>query len=157
MCIKALEGEEGTGNVSNLIHAIKYAEASGAEICNLSLCAYTYSKELKQVMEKSSMLFIVAAGNDSIEINEDTGIYPACFKLKNIISVANLRFDGKISKRSNYGNVVDIAAPGTDIISVTSNNRFISLSGTSCATPYVTGLAAIIYGHSNGKLKAEDI
>lgn len=148
MCIKALEGTEGTGNIFNVIKAIEYAEKSGARICNLSLCVYAYSEKLKKVMEKSSMLFIVSAGNDSAEINHDTNIYPASFGLKNVISVGNVRFDGNISKTSNYGECVDIVAPGTDIISTISDNKFGCISGTSCATPYVTGLAAIISGYS---------
>ncbi|MGN0384118.1 MAG: S8 family serine peptidase, partial [Eubacterium sp.] len=157
MCIKALERAEGTGDVSNIIKAIKYAEESGAQICNLSLCVYVYSDELKKAMEESSMLFIVSAGNDSAEINKDTNIYPTSFRLNNVISVANLRFDGNLSKTSNYGEYVDIAAPGTDIISTISNNKFACMSGTSCATPYVTGLAAIIYGYTVEQLNSANI
>lgn len=157
MCIKALEGTEGTGNVFNVIKAIKYAEKSGAQICNLSLCMYAYSEELKKAMERSSMLFIVSAGNDSAEINDDTNIYPTSFRLKNVISVGNVRFDGNLSKTSNYGKYVDIAAPGTDIISTISDNKFGCISGTSCATPYVTGLAAIISGCSMKQQKSQGI
>lgn len=157
MCIKALEGTEGVGNILNVIKAIEYAEKSGAQICNLSLCVYAYSEKLKKVMEKSSMLFVVSAGNDSIDINNDTNIYPTSFGLKNVISVGNVRFDGNLSKTSNYGKYVDIAAPGTDIISTISDYKFGCLSGTSCATPYVTGLAAIISGYTKKRQKSQSI
>lgn len=65
--------------------------------------------------------------------------------------------DGNLCKASNYGQCVDMAAPGTDIISTISGNKFGCISGTSCAAPYVTGLAAIISGYSMKPQNSQDI
>lgn len=157
MCVRALHGVEGEGEIINLIEAIRYAEENGAVICNLSLTTFQYSEELKSVMKNSSMLFVVSAGNDGVEINEENMIYPISFGLNNVITVGNIRCDGMISKSSNYGAYIDVVAPGTDIISSFPNDSFGCLSGTSCATPYVTGLAAMVYSCSNEMLVASEI
>ena len=145
MSLKVLDSEEGinTGNVSNIIKAVKYAEANGAQICNLSLCITEYDDELKETMEKSNMLFVVPAGNGSgrgIDISKKP-VYPASYKLDNMIVVANLNYNGKLNKQSNYGlNYVDVVAPGTCIY---STYRY--ASGTSMSTAVVSGIAAVIY------------
>lgn len=98
------------------------------------------------------MLFVVAAGNGDedgngidIDANPD---YPSCFGLDNVISVANLIFDGNLEQTSNYGvNNVDIAAPGTYIVSTTADNSYGFMTGTSMAAPMVTGAAAFLYSY----------
>ena len=98
------------------------------------------------------MLFVVAAGNGDedgngidIDANPD---YPSCFGLDNVISVANLIFDGNLEQTSNYGvNNVDIAAPGTYIVSATADNSYGFMTGTSMAAPMVTGAAAFLYSY----------
>ena len=98
------------------------------------------------------MLFISAAGNggESGEgVNSDQNPdYPAAFDLENNISVANLMFDGNLAKSSNYSaNIVDIAAPGTYIVSTTTDNSYGFMTGTSMAAPMVTGVAAMLYSY----------
>ena len=68
MPLKALGGSDGSGSTASLIRAIQYAEANGATICNLSLSTTTNDRALYQVMANSSMLFIVAAGNNGVKI-----------------------------------------------------------------------------------------
>lgn len=98
MPVKALGGEEGKGSPDNVIAAIKYAEANGAQICNLSFGSQNCTEEFKAAIRDSGMLFIVAAGNgddNAIGYNIDASpIYPASLPFDNVITVANLMFDG---------------------------------------------------------------
>ena len=156
MALKALGGEDGDGSTASLIQAIRYAEENGAVICNLSLTTTVDDRAMYLAMANSSMLFVVAAGNgDSrtgIGLNTDhTPFYPAAYDLDNIISVANLSFDGNLHDSSNYGAMtVDLAAPGTYILSTTPGNTYSYMTGTSMAAPMVTGAAAIVYSYFDG-------
>lgn len=156
MALKALGGEDGGGSTASLIRAIRYAEQNGAVICNLSLTSTTDDRALYQAIANSNMLFVVAAGNgDSrtgIGVNTDvTPFYPAAYDLDNIISVANLTFDGTLHSSSNYGAVsVDLAAPGSYILSTTPGNTYSYMTGTSMAAPMVTGAAAMVYSYFDG-------
>ena len=107
MALKALGGNDGGGSTAAVIKAIKYAEDNGAVICNLSLTSTTDDKALYEAMKNSGMLFVVAAGNGNPKTGKgvDTDVipfYPAAYDLDNIISVANLSFDGALSASSNY-------------------------------------------------------
>lgn len=152
MPVKALGTEYGLGEEEAVIKAIQYAEANGASICNLSFGTTVYYPRLEQVMRDSNMLFVVASGNGDrkgygINIDEKPD-YPSSYPLDNVISVANLMFDGNLERSSNYGvNHVDIAAPGTYIVSTTTNNSYGFMSGTSMAAPMVTGVAAMLYSY----------
>lgn len=152
MPLKALGGKEGVGSPDAVIKAIKYAEEKGASICNLSMGTTGYSEELAQTMKNSHMLFVVSCGNGGVSgLGYDTDVYPvypASLPYDNIISVANILFDGTLSKDSNYGAAsVDIAAPGTYILSTIPDNSYGYMSGTSMAAPMVTGVAAMLYSY----------
>jgi subtilisin family serine protease len=147
MVLKALGGSDGSGSTESIIQAIQYAEANGASICNLSLGTSSNDRALYQTMAASSMLFVVAAGNDGG--NTDTSpSYPASYALDNIISVANLNYDGTLHSSSNYGaKTVDLAAPGSYILSTTPNNGYSYMTGTSMAAPMVSAAAAMVYSY----------
>lgn len=152
MDLKALGGSDGDGETEDVIKAIKYAEANGATICNLSFGTTDYDEDLYNAIKNSKMLFVCAAGNgDSLNRGYDDDIiptYPASFNLDNIISVANISYDGKLDSTSNYGkSSVDIAAPGSDIISSIANNHYAYMTGTSMAAPMVTAVAAMVYSY----------
>lgn len=154
MVLKALGGEEGTevgsGVTSSIVEAIEYAEKMGAQICNLSFGGYEEDPILKRAIQESSMLFVCAAGNEARNIDK-TPIYPAGYNLPNVISVCNLNADGTIAKTSNYGaKNVDLAAPGSDIVSTLVNNEYGKMTGTSMSAPMVTAAAAMLYSfHTN--------
>lgn len=160
MMLKALGGENGEGTTLSLALAIKYAEANGATICNMSLGTDTNDKILYKTMKMSKMLFVVAAGNGG-ENGRGTDIdkqpsYPASYDLDNIITVSNIKADGTLSVSSDYGAVsVDIAAPGTDIISTSAEGKYAYMTGTSMAAPFVTAAAAMVYS-SNASLTTAD-
>lgn len=149
MPLKALGSESGSGVSEGVKEAIRYAEANGADICNLSMGTVKFDQELQDLIKNSSMLFVISAGNgDASGVGYDidqSPVYPASYPSDNIISVANLMFDGTLDVSSNYGaESVDIAAPGTYILS-TIPGGYGFMSGTSMSAPMVTGAVALIY------------
>lgn len=146
MCLKILD-ENANGDVNALKEAIRYAENNGAEICCLSIDT-AYDSELESLIQQSDMIFVVSAGNNGIDIDNNP-IYPASYKSNNIVVVANVSSDGQLNDTSNYGlNTVDIAAPGTDIISTVPDNTYNYKTGTSMSVPFVAGVIALTYSNN---------
>lgn len=147
MVLKVFGNSTQISREETVAKAIQYAEDKGAVICNLSLSYNVENKEVSQAMQNSKMLFIAAAGNNGYDL-ETFPLYPAGYEFENIISVANLTSAGKLYSKSNYGDKeVDLAAPGSYVLSTTPENTYSYMSGTSMAAPMVTGAAAMIYSH----------
>jgi subtilisin family serine protease len=104
-----------------------------------------YSQALYDaIRQQGDILFVAAAGNDSAN-NDATPTYPACYNLPNMISVGATTASDSRALFSNYGRrTVDVAAPGENILSTYPGGLYKSFSGTSMATPHVTGLAALL-------------
>lgn len=152
MPVKVLGTEQGIGDAQSVIAGIRYAEANGASICNLSFGTFTNYPELLEAIRNSGMLFVVSAGNGDYYgrgYNIDLSpVYPASYNLDNVITVSNLLFDGNLDSTSNFGaNCVDIAAPGSYILSCTTDNSYGFMSGTSMSAPMVTAVAAMTYSY----------
>lgn len=138
----------------SILRGIKYAEANDAQICNLSLGMKEDDSLLQEYIFSSKMLFVCATGNDG-KMLEYRPIYPGCYQFNNVISVANVRCDGTLHDSSNYSDTLaSIAAPGTEIYSTLPQGQYGYLTGTSMATPYVTGIAALLYSYTN-RMNAE--
>ena len=145
MAVKALGGSDGSGTTASIIQAIQYAEANGAQICNLSLGSSQNDPALYRTIASSKMLFVVAAGNDGTDL-ETSPSYPASYDLDNLIAVAHTRYDGELDPTSSYGAAsVDLAAPGSYILSTTPGGTYSYMTGTSMAAPMVSAAAAMVY------------
>jgi subtilisin family serine protease len=149
MALKFMDST-GYGDTSDAISCIDYARKHGAKVINASWGSSSSSFALKSALtaaQKAGMIFVAAAGNDASN-NDKTPTYPANYNLSNVISVAATdNADELDSRYSNYGaTTVDLAAPGTEIYSTwnTSDKAYTTLSGTSMATPHVTGAVALL-------------
>ncbi|MGF7117269.1 S8 family serine peptidase [Methanobacterium oryzae] len=145
MALKFLDAN-GYGYVEDAVNAINYAAKMGAHIINNSWGGSTYSQALKDAIDACNALVVCAAGNEYSGVDNDKyPNYPSSFTSNNIIAVAAINGDDNIAYFSNYGvNSVDVAAPGSNIYSTVPQSSYGYLSGTSMATPYVSGLAALI-------------
>jgi subtilisin family serine protease len=138
----------GTGSISAFISGLNYAIAHGAKISNNSWSGAANDPLLYaaiQNAQQNGVIFVAAAGNGGTN-NDTTPAYPSSFALDNIISVAAVDNNNQLASFSNYGaKSVDIAAPGVNILSTLPNNSYGTLSGTSMATPMVTGVVALVW------------
>jgi subtilisin family serine protease len=92
-------------------------------------------------MEKGSIV-VAAAGNSGFNGSRNTIGWPG--KYLESICVGATRSDGKIASFSSGGREMDVACPGQDIVSASTNRGYVSMSGTSMATPFFAGLLALV-------------
>lgn len=141
----------GQDNLRNTIRAIRYAVAKKANIINYSGGGLDYSAEEYAAVKEArdaGILFIAAAGNE--KSNSDFApYYPANYPLDNIISVTAVNQSGKVLQSSNFGErSVHLAAPGENIKSTVPGNKFAEMTGTSQATAFATGVAALVIANN---------
>jgi subtilisin family serine protease len=141
---------DGGGATSDAIECIDYARKNGAKVINASWGGPDNSYYLERAIKNagaSGIVFVTAAGNE-LENNDLYPSYPANYKLPNVVSVAaTTRNDVLDSSYSNYGaTTVHLAAPGSSILSTwnTSDKAYVTLNGTSMATPHVAGAVALL-------------
>lgn len=149
----------GNGYVSDAISAILYANTKGAHIISNSWGGSQYTQALKDAIDASSAVVVCAAGNSGK--NTDTQPqYPSAYTSSNIIAVAATDAKDTLASFSNFGvSSVDVAAPGVTIRSTYKNSQYQYLSGTSMATPFVSGLAGLLKaanpGMSSSQIKSK--
>lgn len=148
MPVKALDSE-GESTMSTLIQGIVYADKNGADICNCSwggesgMADIFNNMIMENVIAQSDMLFVVAAGNESKNIDRLT-YTPASYSEDNLITVGSIEWDGSLSWFSNYGTrKVEMCAPGAAIYTIAVGGGYTCEWGTSFSAPYVAGVAAL--------------
>lgn len=134
---------DGTGNLSDIVHAVYYAVQNHANVINMSFDLSANSSELFHALNYASsqnVVEIASAGNDGME----EIVYPAAWQ-KDVIGVASTDDFDRRSTFSNYGDqVVWVAAPGEYIISTYPFGAYSVSSGTSFSAPLVSGTASLL-------------
>jgi subtilisin family serine protease len=150
MAVKGLD-DWGYGYDSQLAAAIVYAADSGADVINASWGGRGDSLVVEEAVDYAASLgvvFVAAAGNSSDDARR---YHPA--GLETAITVAASDANDRLASFSNWGNKIDVAAPGVDVLSLRAagttrstvvGNDYVRMSGTSMAAPHVSGLAALV-------------
>ena len=145
----------GSGTIANAINAIEFAiqartilgAGANVRVLSNSWGGGGFSQALLDEINKANangMLFVAAAGNSGMN-NDATPFYPATYDAPNVVAVAATDNNDMLASFSNFGaTTVHLGAPGVDVLSTTRNNTYSYFSGTSMATPHVSGAAALV-------------
>jgi len=152
MPVKVLDST-GMGSTYSVAQGIIWATDHGAKVINMSLGNYASAEFLHDAIRYAfdrDVVLIAATGNDSTSQPGFPAAYPEVFA----VSATNPH--RQRASFSNYGDYVDVVAPGENIASTYLDNQYAALSGTSMASPHVAALAALIRS-ANPKLKNTEI
>ncbi|MFC6040783.1 S8 family peptidase [Paenisporosarcina macmurdoensis] len=150
-------GKNGSGQYAWIIKAIQYAIDQKVDIISMSLGGPNDVKALHDVIIEAvnqNILVVCAAGNDGDgKDSTDEFGYPGFYN--EVISVGAVNLERKSSGFTNSNNQVDLVAPGEKIISTYLNGTYATLSGTSMATPHVSGALALLKVISNAAFERD--
>jgi len=145
--VKFLDSQ-GSGSLENAVQAIQYATKQGVKIMSNSWGGGPFTQALYDAIKEArdhGILFVAAAGNDSND-NDQSPSYPASYDLDNVVAVAATDNRDQLASFSNYGHTkVHVAAPGVKILSTIKGGDYAVMSGTSMATPHVSGISALLW------------
>ena len=148
MAVKSTPNSIGAGFVTEGFDGIYFAALNGAHVINCSFGGMNSSETEEEIIQwawNNGSVITAASGNDGINIDA-TPHYPSNYP--NVICVASSNSSDVKAPSSNYGNIVDITAPGVSIVSTVPFNNYTSKSGTSMATPLVSGLIGLMMSYN---------
>lgn len=149
MPIRITNSPDGWASISAMANGITWAADHGARVANISYEATSSSsvRTAADYMRNKGGLVVVSAGNSGT----DLGIADS----RSIITVSAVNSSDNKPSWSNYGNYIDVAAPGTGIWTTNNNGDYSSVSGTSFASPVTAATIALIMG-VDGSLTADE-
>ena len=131
---------QGSGYLSDVIAGIDYCVQNGAKVVSMSLGSSSDVQALHNAVDAAyadGVLLVAAAGNDY----GGAVSYPAAYD--SVVAVSATDSNNNLASFSNVGPEVELAAPGVSILSTYKDGGYATLSGTSMATPHVSGVAAL--------------
>lgn len=140
-------GDDGSGDSAAVAAGIDWASAEGADVISMSLGSRHNSPDIAAAVERAASqgrFVICAAGNEGPGAN--TVSYPA--RMDQVVAVGAVDRYGRVADYSSRGPQVDIAAPGSDVLSTWPGGQYSRISGTSMATPFVSGVVALLLAAS---------
>ncbi len=153
MAVKSTPNSVGAGFVSMGFDGIYFAALNGADVINCSFGGDFPSETEEEIVQwawNNGSIITAAAGNgdqNNIGYNIDvTEIYPSNYP--NVITVASSNSSDVKATSSNFGNVIAVTAPGVSIVSTVPFDNYTSFSGTSMATPLVSGLIGLMMSYN---------
>lgn len=137
----------GGGSLYDAMRAIDYAVKRGAKVINASWGGAGCSTILRDQiggLYQADVVFVAAAGNSGLDV-DNFAEYPASFNLRSQITVGATGTFNSRAQFSNFGDrAVHLFAPGVEILSTVPNGKYGLMSGTSMATPFVSGAVAVL-------------
>ncbi len=152
MPVKVLDSS-GAGSTYSVAQGIIWAVDHGAKVINMSLGNYAEAEFLHDAIKyayEHDVVMVAASGNDNTERPGYPAAYPEVF------AVAATTSSKERAEFSNYGDYIDVAAPGDSIASTYPGSQYAALSGTSMASPHVAALAGLIRS-VNPELSADEV
>lgn len=131
---------------ASISKGIIYATDNGAHVINISSGSNKYSNSYHDVLKYAidhGVVIVCSAGNEG----SNSPVYPAAYNLDGLISVGATTDEDQPARFSNWGDWVDVSAPGQHIVSTMNNDRYGQIHGTSFSAPIVAGIAALLVSH----------
>lgn len=148
--VKVLD-QSGNGYVSDIVEGLEWCIRNNMDVINMSLGLNGASASLRSMVKRAhrkGIVIVSSAGNEG----RSSGKIDQPASYPEVIAVAATDKNNRIASFSSRGRGIDVAAPGSDIVSTSNKKGFIANSGTSMAAPHVSGTAALLLAH-NRKVK----
>ena len=139
--VRVFQGE--TTAYSLIAAGVRYAVEQDVDVINMSLsggCSFDLEYEVENALSQD-IVVVVAAGNDALDV-DSWSVCPA--HIPGCITVSACQWDAGLYYYTNYGDSVDVCAPGVDVLSYCINGALACKTGTSMASPHIAALSAML-------------